>query len=159
MGQVDPALVVLAQLVGERRRGRHLATAESFTAGLLSQSLAAAPGSSEFFRGGLVAYQTPVKWRVLGVDEGPVVTEAAAAQMATGVAHLLDADAAVATSGVAGPTEQEGRPPGTVVVGWYVDGHAAAETLFVRGGADQVILDGARAALTRLAAVLVQADT
>jgi PncC family amidohydrolase len=154
---MDPTLQALAALAADRRGDRAVATAESFTAGLLSQALAAVPGSADFFRGGLVAYHSEVKWDVLGVEPGPVVTESAAIQMATGAARLLGADAAVATTGVAGPTDPEGRPPGTVVVGWYVDGRAAAETLFVAGAVEEVVHGGARAALTRLAAALTEA--
>ena len=50
----------------------------------------------------------------LGVDPGPVVTALAARQMAGGVARLLGADVAISVTGVGGPDEEEGQPPGTV---------------------------------------------
>ena len=62
----------------------------------------------------MVSYAAAVKHDLLGVPEGPVVTEAAARAMAVGVRALLGSDVAVAATGVAGPAEQEGRPPGTV---------------------------------------------
>ena len=51
---------------------------------------------------------------MLGVESGPVVTEAAALQMARGVARLFGADVALSVTGVGGPDPEEGKPPGTV---------------------------------------------
>src|SRR5690606_28742007 len=72
-------------------------------------------------RGGVVAYQTDVKERLLGVDGALLARHGAvhpdvAAQMAGGVRRLLDADLGLATTGVAGPDGQDGHPPGTVHV-------------------------------------------
>jgi nicotinamide-nucleotide amidase len=108
-----------------QRRGLRLAVAESLTGGELSAKLAAAPGASEWFRGGLVAYAREVKYDVLGVPRGPVVSEVAATTMADGVADLLGADVTVAVTGVAGPDEQDGQPPGTV---WMALHDAAGTT-------------------------------
>ena len=77
-----------AERVGELLRGRTLATAESCTAGLVAQALAATEGSMDWFRGWIVAYQSGVKRELLGVEPGPVVTESAACQMALGAARL-----------------------------------------------------------------------
>lgn len=147
-------LADMAELVAERLGGRNVAVAESCTAGVISQALASAPEAAAWFRGGVVAYHSETKWRVLGVDEGPVVTERAAEQMAQGVAKLLDADAAVATTGVAGPTEQEGHPPGTVMIGWWCAGRSGASTLELSGGPEEVIRAAAVAALRRLSDLL-----
>jgi nicotinamide-nucleotide amidase len=57
-----------------------------------------------------------VKFKVLGVPTGPVVTAECAQAMARGCRDLLDADIAVAVTGVGGPTEDEGRAPGCVYV-------------------------------------------
>lgn len=100
-----------------RERGLSLAVAESLTGGLIGARLASVPGASDVFRGGVVAYQSDVKFGVLGVPEGPVVSEAAAGAMASGVRSLLGADVAVSATGVAGPAEQEGRSVGTVCLG------------------------------------------
>jgi nicotinamide-nucleotide amidase len=97
-------------------RGLTVAVAESLTAGMLACALGAAPDASTWFRGGVVAYAAGVKVKVLGVPPGPVVTEECARAMARGVASLLDADLAVAVTGVGGPGEEEGQPPGTV---WF----------------------------------------
>jgi PncC family amidohydrolase len=72
------------------------------------------PKASDWFRGGVVSYATDVKFSVLGVPEGPVVTADAAAAMATGVRRLLGADIGLGVTGVAGPDPMEGLPPGTV---------------------------------------------
>lgn len=94
-----------------------VAVAESLTGGMVSSALAEAPGASDWFRGGLVAYSSEVKHEVLGVPPGPVVTANAAAAMAEGVRRLLGADVAVSLTGAAGPDGQDGRPPGTVFLG------------------------------------------
>src|ERR1700704_1305718 len=83
--------------------GRAVATAESCTGGLFAQALAQTEGSSEWFCGGIVAYQRRTKFDVLGVTPGPVVTERTAREMAQGVAGLLGTDIAVAVTGAAGP--------------------------------------------------------
>ena len=105
-----------ADLVGAalRRSERTLAVAESLTGGLLASAFARAPGSSEWFRGGIVAYSSSVKHDLLDVPAGPVVSEAAAEAMAEGAGRLLKADVALAVTGVGGPDPQDGEPPGTV---------------------------------------------
>ncbi len=91
-----------------RERGLTLATAESCTGGLVAGRLTAVPGSSNVFRGGVVAYADDVKAKELGVPRalleahGAVSAEAARA-MAEGARSQLDADVAVSTTGVAGP--------------------------------------------------------
>jgi len=114
-----------------RRRGLTLAVAESLTGGLMASRLCDVPGASSVFRGGVVSYASSVKFDVLGVDEGPVVSEEAARQMAVGVRAAIGADVGVATTGVAGPDEQEGRPVGTVCVAVSV-GDAAPVSMELR---------------------------
>jgi nicotinamide-nucleotide amidase len=109
---------VLQQLV---RRGETLAVAESLTGGLVAAELTSVPGASRSFRGSVTAYATSLKRDVLAVDgvllaaRGAVDPEVAR-QMATGVRRILGADWGVATTGVAGPDEQDGKPVGTVYV-------------------------------------------
>src|SRR5690606_29443619 len=100
-----------------RQRGWTLAVAESVTGGLVGGRITNVAGSSEVFRGGVISYATEVKQTLLGVGEGPVVSETAAREMAQGVRRLLDADVAVSLTGVAGPDEQDGQPVGTLFVG------------------------------------------
>ncbi len=90
-----------------------MATAESLTGGLVASRLVMVPGTSEWFKGGVVTYASEQKFRLLGVPEGPVVTHECAAAMAEGVARLMGADVGLGVTGVAGPDEQEGQPVGT----------------------------------------------
>ncbi|MDE0712787.1 MAG: competence/damage-inducible protein A [Rhodospirillales bacterium] len=109
-----------------RERGLSLAVAESVTGGLVGARLTAVPGASDVFRGALVSYASEVKFDVLGVPEGPVISADAAEAMARGVRERLGADVGIATTGVAGPAEQEGHPHGTVFLGLAHGGSAEA---------------------------------
>jgi len=136
--------------------GLTLGLAESVTGGLVAARLTSVPGASEWLRGGVVSYATEVKQDVLGVGAGPVVSEAAARAMASGAAKVLGADVGLALTGVAGPTEQEGQPVGTVWVGLDVSGDVSATRLQLRGDRDAIrqiadisALDFLRHALTR----------
>jgi nicotinamide-nucleotide amidase len=95
-------------------RGLTLAVAESLTGGLVASRLVDVPGASDWFRGGVVSYAPEVKFSVLDVPEGPVVSAGTAAAMARGVRRLLGADVGLGVTGVAGPDSLEGEPPGTV---------------------------------------------
>jgi nicotinamide-nucleotide amidase len=102
-------------------RGLRLATAESLTGGGVGARVTDVPGASAVYVGGVVSYATRVKVELLGVpssvvDEHGVVSAGCARAMAEGVRTLLGADVGVATTGVAGPDPQEGRPVGTVFV-------------------------------------------
>jgi nicotinamide-nucleotide amidase len=99
-----------------------LGVAESATGGLLAARLTDVAGVSAVFRGGVVSYASDVKFDVLGVPEGPVVSAEAAEAMAVGARRVLGADVGLAVTGVAGPTEQEGQPVGTVFVGLALAG-------------------------------------
>lgn len=102
--------------------GLTLGLAESMTGGLVASRLVNAEGSSAWFRGSVVAYDSQVKFDVLHVPEGPVVSETAAAAMAEGAARVLGADVGLSVTGVAGPAEQDGMPVGTVFFGLHIDG-------------------------------------
>jgi nicotinamide-nucleotide amidase len=94
-----------------------LGLAESLTGGLIASRLVNVAGASSWFRGGVVSYASEVKFDVLGVPEGPVVSEAAALAMAKGARRVLGADIGLSVTGVAGPDSQDGQKPGTVFVG------------------------------------------
>ncbi len=121
-----------------RGRGWSLALAESVTGGLVAGRITAVPGASEVFRGGVVSYASDVKFRLLGVPEGPVVSEPAAAAMAEGVRRLLGSDVALALTGVAGPTEQDGMPVGTLCVGLALPDTTLTRTFRLPGQRDQM---------------------
>src|SRR4051812_20792253 len=121
------------------KRGLTLAVAESLTGGKLACHLAAAPSSGDWFRGGIVAYASEVKHALLGVPEGPVISEECAAAMAHGVTERLGADAAVAVTGVGGPDPQESHPAGTVCfAATYID-TTNVETHHFDGEPEQVL--------------------
>jgi nicotinamide-nucleotide amidase len=105
-----------AEQVGELAlaRGRTIAVAESLTGGMIASALARAHQASEWFRGSVVAYSTPVKHQLLEVPAGPVVSSDAATAMARSVRKLLLADISVAVTGAGGPSAQDGHEPGTV---------------------------------------------
>ena len=107
-------VAVAARLI---ERGLTFGVAESLTGGLIASRLVNVPGASEWFRGGVVAYASAVKFDVLGLPSGLVVTEPAAAAMAEGVRKVVGADVGLGITGVAGPADQEGVAPGTIFVG------------------------------------------
>jgi nicotinamide-nucleotide amidase len=94
---------------------------------MLAAEIVSVPGASAVFRGGVIAYATPVKHTLLGVDAETLSAHGAvhpdvAMQMASGVRDALQVDgepAAVglATTGAAGPDPQDGQAPGTVFIG------------------------------------------
>ncbi|MGE0880120.1 MAG: competence/damage-inducible protein A [Acidimicrobiia bacterium] len=113
-----------------RKRGLTLAVAESVTGGLVAKRLTDVAGASDVFRGGVVSYASEVKFDVLDVPEGPVVTAEAAAAMAIGVRRVMKADVGVSLTGVAGPAQQDNRPVGTLFVGLSIGDNAPMTTEF-----------------------------
>ena len=104
---------------------KSLAVAESLTGGLIASRLTSVPGGSAWFRGGVVSYASDVKYNVLDVPEGPVVTPEAARAMAEGVRRLLGSDIALGITGVAGPAKQEDQPVGLVHAAIAMPGKSA----------------------------------
>ena len=122
-----------------RSYGWTLGVAESVTGGLIAGRLTNVPGSSEVFRGGVISYASDVKFDVLGVDRGPVVSEAVALQMAQGARRVLGADVGLAVTGVAGPDEQDGQPVGTLCVAIALpDGTSHTAAFMLPGLRDQM---------------------
>ncbi len=121
-----------------RARGLTLAVAESVTGGLVGARLTAVAGASDVLKGAIVSYASAVKFDLLGVPEGPVVTAEAAAAMAAGVRRRLGADVGLATTGVAGPAEQEGQPAGTVYLGRAYGAQSEARLVRLPGDRNRV---------------------
>lgn len=123
-----------------------LATAESCTGGLLGQRLTSVPGSSVYYRGGVVAYSDTLKEKLLGVDPTTLamfgaVSEETALEMAEGVRGISDADLGLATTGIAGPGgASEDKPVGTVVVALAAGGQEgnSVRTYQLRGDREQI---------------------
>ena len=140
----------IASALGEllRERNAKLAAAESLTGGFIGEIVTDTEGSSDFFEGSLVTYSTDSKAGVAGVDRAILeskgaVSEETARALAEAAAEKFGADVGVSATGVAGPTEQEGKPVGLVYVGATVNGRT--EVRQVRGYGD-------RASIRRIAA-------
>jgi nicotinamide-nucleotide amidase len=127
-----------------------IAVAESLTGGLVCSALAQAPDAGTWFAGGVVAYLSEVKFEVLGVPEGPVVSEAAARAMAEGVARLTGATHSVAVTGSGGPDPQEGQPVGTVWIAVHADGHTTASQFQLPGDPGDICRASVRHSLAAL---------
>ena len=134
------------------RTGHTAAAAESLTGGNVSAGLSAIEGASNWFLGGVVAYAETVKYDLLEVPSGPVITAETAQQMALGVARLLGADFAVATTGVGGPGPQEGLPAGTVFIAVATPDGSRPRQYSFQGDPSEVVLSSTRRALRDLAA-------
>lgn len=119
-------------------RGETLAVAESLTGGLLAATIVEIAGVSAVFRGGLVVYATDLKAALAGVpadlldERGPVDPDVAVA-LAEGVRERCGAVWGVATTGVAGPEPQGGKPVGTVYVAVAGPSGVAVEHLDLDG--------------------------
>ncbi len=138
-----------------RARGLRVAVAESLTSGMLATTVGSGERSSEWFAGGIVAYGTDVKERVLGLTPGtdPCSAECAT-QLARGARDLLQADIVVATTGIGGPDPVDGHAPGTVYLGWAAPSGYGAMRMQLGGGPTAVLRatsDAALDLLTRLA--------
>ena len=123
--------------------GWTVAVAESLTGGAVMAALTSVPGASAVVRGGVVAYATPLKTTLLGVDaglldsHGPVDPEVALA-MAAGVARHAGASLGLATTGVAGPDPQAGCAPGTVYVACHGPAGAVVRHLELPGSRREI---------------------
>jgi nicotinamide-nucleotide amidase len=114
-----PASVIHALL---RARGQRLASAESFTGGRIAAALTSVPGSSQSFVGGVIAYDNAVKIAQLGVKAETIkrfgaVSEEVVREMASGARTALNADVALSTTGIAGPSGATAEKP--VGLAWF----------------------------------------
>jgi PncC family amidohydrolase len=149
----------IATEIGElllARRAR-IGVAESLTGGLLVQALARTSGSGDWLVGGVVAYATSVKRQLLDVTAPNVVSAECALQLTAGVRRRLDADVAIAVTGVGGPEPQDGEPPGTVWIAVH-DGHATTATLLHAEGDPSQICAVAVSEALRLAVAALRHD-
>jgi len=119
----------LEQVVGRmlREKGKTVATAESCTGGMLGKMLTDVPGSSDYYRGGVVCYSNDLKADLVGVNETTLerfgaVSEQVAAQMAVGIRERASADVGLSVTGIAGPGGGTAEKPiGLVFVGLSSD--------------------------------------
>ncbi|MDI6751810.1 MAG: nicotinamide-nucleotide amidohydrolase family protein [bacterium] len=125
-------------------RKKTLAVAESCTGGLISHLLTSIPGSSEYYKGGIVAYSNEAKIDILGLPEGIIrrcgaVSADTAKEMAIGVARALKADVGLSVTGIAGPgggTEE--KPVGLVYMGVASEGKPEAKRFFFLGTREDI---------------------
>lgn len=138
-------------------RGWTLGVAESLTGGALAAEIVSVPGASATLLGGVVAYATPVKATLLGVDaellaqHGPVHADVAA-QMASGVRETVAvqgraADVGISTTGIAGPDSPDGQPVGTVHIGVATPAGVRTRVFVFDGDRAQVRAQTVRAAI------------
>ena len=114
--------IPIAEVIGNLLKSKKLvvATAESCTGGNIAHELTLIPGSSDFFKGSVVAYSNEIKTSLLQVSTADLknfgaVSQQVVEQMAVGVRKLLKSDVSIATSGIAGPAGgTEEKPVGTV---------------------------------------------
>ena len=134
-------LLTLSTAVGQalQARGLLLATAESCTGGGVAQAITDVSGSGAWFERGFVTYSNGAKSGMLGVPAELIaahgaVSEEVAAAMAQGTLAHSDAQVAVTTTGIAGPTGGvPGKPVGTVCFGWAMDGRVQTQRLVFAG--------------------------
>jgi nicotinamide-nucleotide amidase len=141
--------------------GQTVAVAESLTGGLVTAALTGVPGASAVVRGGVLAYATDLKSQVLGVDKvllGQVgaVDPDVAEQMAAGVRSLMSATYGLATTGVAGPDQADGKPVGTVFVAVVGPASSRVRALRLSGGRAEVRAQSVVSVLALLAQELGQ---
>lgn len=147
-----------ADLVGAlRARGWSLGVAESLTGGAVASEIVSVPGASAVLRGAVVAYATPVKRTLLGVDadllaaHGPVHPDVAV-QMAEGVRRTVavdgrPADVGISTTGIAGPDSPDGQPVGTVHIGVATPNGSRSSSHAFSGGRAEIRRQAVEAAL------------
>jgi nicotinamide-nucleotide amidase len=119
--------------------GQRVAVAESLTCGRVVSALGAGPDAVDWLAGAVVAYAPDVKFDVLGVEPGPVITAACARQLAAGVANLLRADIGIGITGCGGPDPEEGQPPGTVFMATSRCDQIDERTFLFTGPPDRVL--------------------
>jgi PncC family amidohydrolase len=141
---------------------RSLAVAESCTGGLIAADITDHAGSSEYFKGGVVAYSNEVKERVLGVpgsllrEKGAVSAEVAC-EMAKGAACLFGADCCIAVSGIAGPGGGSVKKPvGLVFIGIFFQGTTKSFKFRFTGNRKSVRQQAVEAGLTKMIEMLSQ---
>ena len=153
----DLAAVVLERL---RARRQHLAVAESCTGGLLGGRITAVAGSSNVFAGGVIAYEDRVKIAQLGVppellEAHGAVSEATVLAMVAGVQQRFGVDAAIAITGIAGPSGgTPDKPVGTVWLAARLGGEARALKRVFPGDRGEIRARSAQAGLDLLRRML-----
>ena len=142
------------------RAGIRIAVAESLTSGCLASRIGVGEQASEWFAGGVIAYQMRTKHDVLGVPEDIDPCSAECAELlAVGVRRVVGADIAVSATGVGGPDPEDGHAPGTVYLGWSVGDETGHRLLQLDGGPEEVLDATVDAAVELLASLVSKAPS
>ena len=159
LNTVEAEVLALADAL--RRRGWHMASAESCTGGMIAAACTAVAGSSDWFERGFVTYSNAAKVEMLGVDPSLIaahgaVSKAVVEAMARGAVDRAGIELGVAVTGIAGPGgATPGKPVGTVWLavaqrGAGGDVQVRAERLLLPGDRSAVREQTVRQALRRL---------
>jgi nicotinamide-nucleotide amidase len=138
---------------GLKKEGMDLATAESCTGGLITKMITDVAGSSEYFRGSIVAYSNELKRTLLGVpavllEEQGAVSAAVAEKMATAVCEVTGASTGLSVTGIAGPGGGTAeKPVGLVFFGLFCRGRVFSKQRLLPGGRETIRLRAAQFAL------------
>lgn len=148
----------LQEAIGKllKEKQQTVSVAESCTGGFIQHLLTSIPGSSAYFKGGVVSYANEIKENVLSVkietlENFGAVSEETVIQMANGVRKLMNTDYGIATSGVAGPDGgTEEKPVGTIWIAISSDDKTIAKKILMTKQRDSNIQYGSIAALNLL---------
>jgi PncC family amidohydrolase len=147
--------VSISQVVGELLKSKNamVSVAESCTGGMISHEITSVPGSSEWFKGSVVAYSNEIKENILQVDAQSLikhgaVSEQVVRQMVEGVRKLMGTEYGIATSGIAGPTG--GTPDKPVGMVWIAVANSVETVAGVYNYANNRERNIIRASLTAL---------
>jgi len=154
----------MAEVIGRKLKlnGKTLAVAESCTGGYISHLITSVAGSSEFFNGSVTAYSNQIKENVLGVKnetliEFGAVSEQVVKEMALGAKQVLNADYAVATTGIAGPAGgTEEKPVGTVWIAVAGENKVFAKKFVFGNNRERNIIRTSQTALQILRRVILK---
>ncbi len=131
-GKISHALyadsfVSMEEVVGNllRQKGFTLSIAESCTGGLISARIVNVPGSSDYFKGGVIVYSNELKEKLLGVNRNTLLRYGAVSlqtckEMLKGLKSLFKTETGIAVTGIAGPGGAEKKPQGLTYVGAYI---------------------------------------
>ncbi|MFO7772752.1 MAG: CinA family protein [Dehalococcoidia bacterium] len=139
-----------------------IGTAESATGGGIADRITNVPGSSDYFKGSVVAYSNEVKIALLGVNKATIenygaVSEQTAVEMAQGGRKLLNVDICVSDTGVAGPSGGGSeKPVGLFYLGLATEGESSSEKHIFQGNREENKRDAVKAALNMLKEYLLR---
>ena len=156
----------IARLIREYQaktgKSLNIGAVESATGGRIADRITNVPGSSDYFKGSVVAYSNEVKIALLGVKKATIenygaVSEQTALEMAQGGRELLDVDLCVSDTGIAGPSgDTPGKPVGLFYLGLAAEGESLSQKHVFQGNREKNKRDATEAALNMLKQYLLR---